>query len=173
MKGIKLVVIGVGVLALVAGTAGQTTSSNDPLLAEVRALRAELNQAARTSIRTQMLVTRLQLQEQRMNSVARQLEDARMQLAAAPGSLLQIQQELQQGEDESREPATTAERRRDLDRALPEIRARLVDMQRQIAAMTERESALAANFASEQARWIELNGRLDEIERELTPRPVR
>ena len=55
-----LAIVGVGRIALVAGTAGQSLSP-DPLLAEVKALRAELNQAAGPSIRTQLLVARLTL----------------------------------------------------------------------------------------------------------------
>jgi chromosome segregation ATPase len=173
MNNIKLAVIVVGVIALVAGTAGQTTSPNDPLLAEVRALRAELNQAAGTSIRTQLLVARLQLQEQRINNAAKQLEETRTQLATTPGGLLQIQQELQQLDEQSRDPNTPVERRREIDRAVSDTRARLADFQRQIAALTDRESLLAATLASEQSRWLELNGRLDDIERELAQRPAR
>jgi hypothetical protein len=66
MTGAKLAIAGAGIFALAAGTAGQTVSSNDPLLAEVRALRADLNQATGASIRTQLLVARLTLQEQRI-----------------------------------------------------------------------------------------------------------
>ena len=159
-----------GVLALVAGTAGQAPSSNDPLLAEVRALRAELSQAAGTSIRTQLLVARLQLQEQRVTNAARQVEETRTRLALMPGSLLQIQQELQQLDDQSRDQNTPVERRRDIDRAVAETKARLADLQRQAAELTDRESSLSATLASEQGRWIDLNGRLDEIERDLTQR---
>jgi len=173
MKKIKLAVIVVGIIALVVGTAGQTPSSNDPLLAEVRALRAELGQAAGTSIRTQLLVARLQLQEQRVTNAARQLEEARMRLAAMPSSLLQIQQELQQLDDQTRDQNTPVERRRDIDRAVAETKARLADLQRQAAEMTDRESSLAATLASEQGRWIDFNSRLDEIERDLAARAAR
>jgi len=173
MKKIKLAVIVVGILALVAGTAGQTTSSSDPLLAEVRALRAELGQAAGTSIRTQLLVARLQLQEQRVTNAARQLEEARMRLATMPSSLLQIQQELQQLDDQTRDQNTPVERRREIDRAVSETKARLADLQRQAAELTDRESSLAATLASEQGRWIDFNSRLDEIERDLAARAAR
>jgi len=173
MKRIKLAVIGVGVLALVAGTAGQTAPQNDPLLAEVRALRAELGQAAGTSIRTQLLVARLQLQEQRINTVSRQLEETRAQLASMPTGVLQIETEIQQLDEQSREPNLPVERRRDIERAVPETKARLAELQRQMADLANRESTLAATLAGEQTRWIEFNGRLDEIERELTQRPVR
>jgi len=173
MKKIKLAVIVAGIIALVVGTAGQTPSSNDPLLAEVRALRAELGQAAGTSIRTQLLVARLQLQEQRVTNAARQLEETRARLTSMPGAVLQIQQELQQLDDQLRDQNTPLERRREIDRAVAETKARLADVQRQAAELSDRESSLAASLASEQGRWIELNGRLDEIERDLAARAPR
>jgi hypothetical protein len=77
--GVAAVVL-IGIAAVVAGQSARvapstTTSSLDDLLAEVRELRAEIHQAAGASIRTQLLVARLQLQEQRLNAVAQQLAD--------------------------------------------------------------------------------------------------
>jgi len=69
-------VVLIGIAAVVAGQSARvapstTTASLDDLLAEVRELRAEIHQAAGASIRTQLLVARLQLQEQRLNAVFR------------------------------------------------------------------------------------------------------
>ena len=96
-----------------------------------------------------------------------------MRLAAMPSSLLQIQQELQQLDDQTRDQNTPVERRRDIDRAVAETKARLADLQRQAAELTDRESSLAATLASEQGRWIDFNSRLDEIERDLAARAAR
>src|SRR5262245_44414725 len=50
-----------------ARTAGNAAAdSTAELLAEVRALRAELSEATRVSVRAQLLTARLQLQEQRL-----------------------------------------------------------------------------------------------------------
>src|SRR5476649_1090690 len=99
----KLAIIGAGLIALVAGTAGQTasqpSSSGDALLAEVRGLRAELNQAAGTSIRTQLLVARLQLQEQRINTVDKQLAEVRAQLGGLPNALVPMEAGLKRAEE--------------------------------------------------------------------------
>ena len=75
-------VIGAG---LVAGVSGQTQrqpapASLDDLLAEVRAIRTELQQVSGASIRAQLMVGRLQLQEQRINSILQQLNTNRNQL---------------------------------------------------------------------------------------------
>src|SRR5262245_40496279 len=53
------------------------------LLAEVRALRAELAQLSRTSLRMQLLMARLQLQEQRIVYFDRQRAELHSQVTAA------------------------------------------------------------------------------------------
>src|SRR4029077_13444243 len=80
--------------------AGQTISSSDPLLTEVRALRAELNQAAGASIRTQLLVARLTLQEQRINTISKQLADVQMLRTGNDAGLAQMSS--RQGQIEER-----------------------------------------------------------------------
>src|SRR5918994_1682893 len=54
--------------------------SGAELLAEMKGLRADLRQLLDASIRAQLLVARLQLQEQRITSLARQLTDVQQQL---------------------------------------------------------------------------------------------
>jgi predicted nucleic acid-binding Zn-ribbon protein len=171
----RTILAGVAFVALVAGTTGKPAAQappagppSDALLAEVRALRAELNQAAGTSIRTQLLVARLQLQEQRINTVAKQLDEARTMLGTLPAGLPGMQAQLKQLENESRDPAITAERRQALDATLEMAKSQIADLQRQIGALTEKESTLAATLSSEQGRWFDFNTRLDEIERELS-----
>jgi hypothetical protein len=68
-------VILIGLLAGLGGVlfAQGTQVSEDPLLAEVRALRAEVHQIVSASIRTQLLVARLHLQEQQVLMAGRQL----------------------------------------------------------------------------------------------------
>src|SRR4051812_19460902 len=61
--------------ALVSGQARQPATPTDELLAEVRALRAEVNSAARSAMRGQLLGIRLQLQEQRIEGISRQLTE--------------------------------------------------------------------------------------------------
>jgi chromosome segregation ATPase len=169
----KLIAAGLVLVALTAGASGQApvpASSNpsyDALLAEVRGLRAELNQVAGTSIRTQLLVGRLQLQEQRITIVSKQLDEARTMLATMPAGLPPMQNQLKQLETEARDPMMTQERRQAMDYSITHAKAQIEMMQKQIAALTEKESTLSATLASEQSHWYEFNNRLDEIEREL------
>ena len=77
-----IVLAGVGVLSAQAQQ-NVTTPGMAELLTEVRALRADVNQAAGASMRMQLLVARLSLQEQRVNTVGHQLTDVTAQLDAA------------------------------------------------------------------------------------------
>ena len=69
--------IAVVVAAIASNVSGQAPApaSQDAVVAEIRALRADLNQRLEASIRMQLLVARLSLQEQRINTVVRQLSE--------------------------------------------------------------------------------------------------
>src|SRR5687767_5093891 len=76
------------VLAAVTSAAGQqrtppavTAATLDDVLDELRALRTELRESSAASLRAQLLVARLQLQEERINTVWRQLSEVDDQLA--------------------------------------------------------------------------------------------
>jgi chromosome segregation ATPase len=173
----RLILGGLAVVALAMGTSGQPSAqappagaASDALLAEVRALRAELNQAAGASIRTQLLVGRLQLQEQRINTVAKQLDETRLLLSTFPSRLMPMQNQLKQLETEARDPSMTQDRRQAIDLGITQMKARIADTQKQFGDLTEKESGLAQMLANEQGRWSDFNTRLDDIERELSSR---
>src|SRR6188508_1202901 len=77
--------LGLGALALAGAASGQAhrpDATLDELVVEVQALRAEMNQAAAASIRAQLLVGRLQIEDQRISAVVRDLEAVQAELAA-------------------------------------------------------------------------------------------
>jgi hypothetical protein len=66
--------LGIVALALAGVASGQgrrPDATLDELVVEVQALRAEMNQAAAASIRAQLLVGRLQMEDQRISGVVR------------------------------------------------------------------------------------------------------
>ena len=73
--------------AAVSGQGRQAATPTDELLAEVRALRADINSAARSAMRGQLLGMRLQLQEQRIGRHIRVgvVHEARAALAVDGG----------------------------------------------------------------------------------------
>lgn len=163
----QLAVIGVGIIALVAGTAGQGPSSSDPLLAEVRALRAELNQAAGTSIRTQLLVARLQLQEQRISVIGKQLSEVQMLRTGNDAGVAQMSARTAQLEESLRSSSTSAETRQQFEREIAGMKMPLGQMRQRSQELSAQENALSSQLVGEQARWTDFNSRLDDIEREI------
>ena len=95
------------IMAILGGLAALSAQAARPpeplavneLLAEVRGLRAEINQAAGSSLRMQLLIGRLQLQEQRTFTVAKQLTDVQDRLAAARREVIQKATHLNQMEE--------------------------------------------------------------------------
>jgi len=79
-----VLVCAVGIGSLLSASETSTAayeSGQDALLAEVRALRAELHQAANASIRAQLYAVGFQLQEQRACAAGQQLADVQRELA--------------------------------------------------------------------------------------------
>jgi predicted nucleic acid-binding Zn-ribbon protein len=157
------------ILALAADTAGQSVTSSDPLLAEVRALRAELNQAASASIRTQLLVARLTLQEQRITTISKQLTDLQTQRSVNDGGIAQMSARTKQLDDMLR-GQLSSEARQQFEREVEALKGPANVMRQRSQDLQAQESTLAGQLASEQSRWIDFNSRLDEIEREIRDR---
>jgi hypothetical protein len=155
-------IVSIGFVCVVSGQAGTqpARSPMDELLAEVRGLRAEINQAAGASIRTQLVLARLQLQEQRIHTVAQQLTDVRNQLAAAAQvRSLMAGQVKEAGEAVSQLPA---------DHPLMKV---IEQQQKREEELKQQEASLSALLAEEQARWMAFNARLDELEQALLKTP--
>jgi predicted nucleic acid-binding Zn-ribbon protein len=172
--------LGLASLGLIAANAvvpsqaqSAAPSTMEALLAEVRGLRAEVNQVAGTSIRTQLLVARLQLQEQRIAGISKQLTDVQTQRIAVEGATTQTQERLKRLDEMDRDPATTPEQRRQLPDELIGTRRAVNDMRQRLQRLTEQESFLSGQLLSEQSRWTDFNDRLDQIEREIAASRAR
>ena len=164
----------VGLLMIAASQAANTQPPPSPnpadaLLTEVRALRTDLNQAASASIRTQLLVARLQLQEQRINTIARQLSDVQSQLSSTGISTMTTR--MRQLETMLRNGALPQDERTSAEQEMTELKVAMEDTQRRADALTAQEATLTNAFSAEQSRWMELSQRLDQIERDIARRP--
>jgi chromosome segregation ATPase len=143
-----------------------SSSSLDDLLAEIRGLRAEIRQAAGASIRTQLLVARLEVQEQRVNAVARQLADVQGPLATIRQDVASKQAFIRQWEDAGARSADPAEQR-SVQHLMYQYRMDIEQLQEQERDLRGRESSLFATLTAEQNRWGQFNDRLDALERSL------
>lgn len=141
------------------------------LLEEVRGLRASLEQMSSAGARVQLALGRLQLQEGRLNASLKRQDDARQRLAEALKAQAEVQQQVAGLDREFKEQTRqangpTAEQIEDM-RA--HNRQRLAIVSADVQRLTAEEATIATDVANEQARWIEFNQRLEDLERTLRP----
>jgi DNA repair exonuclease SbcCD ATPase subunit len=169
----RTLLLTIGALLFVVVTLGTTLFARQPrpgpdvlaaLLTEVRGLRAAMETMASAGPRIQLAMGRLQLQEQRINTLVRRLDDVRDRRVSteadferAKAKLGDIQQALRQGGPA--DPGLEQERKH-LQAAMSEISQNLRRFQNE-------ESALAQEVMTEQGRWSEINQRLEELDRAL------
>jgi chromosome segregation ATPase len=141
------------------------------LLVEVKGLRVAMEQVAGAGPRIQLVLGRLQLQEQRVAEISKQLDVIRK-------SLGNIQQE---GDMESQGVKTLEERlrgafadtkeRTEIERDIKQLAVQAEMRRMQMQRLQTEEAALAQDLASQQRTWVDLNQRLDELERSLGRKP--
>ena len=174
----KLWILGavlVAVFTLRPSVASQTVSSNQDtltaLLVEVRGLRAALEQMASVGPSIQLAMGRLQLQEQRINTLVRRADSLHDALVAAhkrAGEMQDRVQDLQRALEGSIEPP----HRTSIEAELPIVKHQLALATAEVQRLQTEESEAASQVASEQARWAEINQRLEELDRTLARVPV-
>jgi hypothetical protein len=148
-----------GLFAQAPRPAGNTAEKE--LLAEVRALRAEIHQAASAGIRAQLLVARLQLQEQRVVSATRQLLDTQSALTTLQARTAGERSRLRQLEDAS--TRATSQGRATFQQAILDSGTQIEQQLRQELELQAREKELLRSVHDAQARWADFNSRLDEL----------
>ena len=159
--------------AVVIGQAQRNPATLDDLLAELRGLRADASQTASASIRAQLLMGRLQLQEQRIITVSGQLAVVRQQLTVVEGGIGQVSANLKRLEEASTDGGLSGDDRTSLDSQIASMKATLKEMQQNAGTDRDREGELTSLLASEQSRWTDFNGRLDDLEQSLPKGPLR
>jgi chromosome segregation ATPase len=157
------------ILFAVPTTASAQARADDPireLLAEVRLLRQALERASTVGTRIQLLVARVQLQEQRIGELSRRLDSVRAELrgiereAQALAPQIAAMQEATQAED--------AHERRAAEQAAAMLNSQMETLERRRQELTGEEGLLAQQIAAEQARWTDFNDRLEQLERSLS-----
>ena len=160
-----------GLIAMVRGSLsaqGVAPASQDvlpALLVEVRGLRAAMEQMASAGARVQLAMGRLQLQEQRINTSIRRLDEIR---AAIPGA--EAIADLKRGEIRGWEAQFRLEPPDDRDRAeemLKQARGVAAARAADVLRLQGEEASLVQLIATEQARWTDINERMEELENSL------
>ena len=121
-----LMVVGMASAQTSRQTASTDTAAVEALTAEIRALRTELAESARTGLRLQLLTARIQAQEQRIIYLDRQRTDA----AARRVNIEQVRNETAaqtQQFSASALAAVPVDQRRDFEFVMAEAKRRLAD----------------------------------------------
>ena len=129
-----------------------------------------MEQMASAGPRVQLALGRLQLQEQRVNTLLRQHADVRDRLATAEHESTDLGHKIEAGQVALQDVGLEGERKEQLQDLLAEFKrlqsVNAITVQR---LRTEETDALQL-LSSEQNRWTEINQRLEELERALTKR---
>ena len=173
---IVLVITGVFAGRAVQGQSAQPAPSlvegrqdmNTALLTEVRALRVAIEQMATAGARVQLIMGRLQMQEQRVGDGVKRLDVVRLQLRAAEDNLARHQGELKRMENSS---PSDPEQRRDLEGMINALKREVGNADVQVQRLRTDESDAMNIVTAEQGRWADINQQLDELERILRKPP--
>jgi hypothetical protein len=139
------------------------------LTVEVRALRAELAETARTSLWLQLLTARIQAQEQRIIYLDRRRSEASMRRGNAEQSRNEVASQVQTFSNPERS-RWSEQQLRDFEGMLGDAKRRLSDQDRVLQqAQVEENDAINA-LRQEQDRWGDINARLEELDRTLGAR---
>ena len=131
------------------------------VLAELRALRSELRQASEAGIKAQLLVGRLQLQEDRIGGLSKQLAETQQQLSdndKARGPL-KAQVDLIDGNLGK----SSSTERDEGEQVLAPLKGILQQIEKRDQELRAKESYLTNLIAEEQSRWTSFNSMLDQL----------
>jgi membrane-bound lytic murein transglycosylase len=155
-----LVLLGSATLASAQTSAPPRPATLDDVVSEIRAMRADLQKMQEASLRAQLLVARLQVEEQRIAAIARDLAETEEQVRGLEAARNPFVEKMLN--DFSKEPpeGENAE-----FAAL--LKAQLEKLQNGDPVLKERHASLSQRLAEEQARWAAFNAQLEALEREM------
>ena len=135
------------------------------LLQEVRALRVAIERSTVAGTRSQLLLGRLQMQEARMATLGHQVQEARSRLLEIQRNRENSMTEIKQLTD-AVDRATPDERRAIEDR-VEQMKRSIKDMQVRERDFQSEYDGLTQALSTDEARWVDFNQRLEELERSL------
>jgi hypothetical protein len=138
------------------------------LVTEIRALRADLAESAQRHLRSQLLLGRLQMQEQRLTYLDRQRSEVTANLMQQTTITAGIASQVRTAGscDGSSDPKARSE----CELMAENFKRQLSAQQKTEQQLRARESELLNTVETEQALWRDFNARLDELERASTQR---
>jgi len=168
--GIVVTIFGVMAFPSAHDQKTEPSSGTADLLSEVRGLRAELIQFATASIRVQLFMGRLQLQEHRIQTLSQQVVDTRAELEKTRLDLLHSQAELDEfnrGEHPIQLQRGDPNHDKIVKMTGEELNANVERRQTHMQTVTGQDAELSQQLAIEQGRWSDFNARLDALDASL------
>jgi predicted nucleic acid-binding Zn-ribbon protein len=160
--------VGLGVTVAAQGTGAPDVLG--ALLTEVRGLRVAMEQMASAGPRVQLALGRLQLQEQRLNTMLRRAESVRETVVRTEREMTELQSGIVSDEAglKSADPRNNDEQFvRAVTQQIRDGKRRSIALSTELQRLQGEEGMLQQQIAGEQARWAEINRTLEELERAL------
>jgi hypothetical protein len=141
------------------------------LVAEVRALRLAVERTSSHVSQAQVLLGRMQLQENRLATLGRQYLEARARVLDAQMAQAEAEQRLEQFVSLVRTHPDAAERQA-LEERIPDMKNEVGRLQARASQLQGDEAASLQALTGEQQRWGDVNERLEALERTLAASAV-
>ena len=154
-------------------SAAQPSSSSDvltTLLGEVKELRVAIEQMSSASGRIQLSVARLQIEEQRISDGGKRLQDLRQRLGDARRKLQDNEDHAAQVETELQSGSLKDDERQQFGMMSRVLKRDAIPLRTTVSELSAEEAQLTQDVAAEQARWIEISRRLDELDASMATR---
>lgn len=163
------IVVVIGTVVVAQG--GQPAQPNvlDALLMEVRGLRVAMEQMATAGPRVQLALGRLQLQEQRVNTMIRRVESLRDAVAKAEKDVATSQAQLAMMEKVAPEELPPGDEN-PMAAMIKGFRAAIAAGTAEVQRLQAEEASLQQDVAVEQGRWSDINRALEDLERAMGKR---
>jgi hypothetical protein len=152
---------------MAAGGQGATQGDMASMIRELRGLRVAVERMSTVAPRVQLMLARLQLQEQRVNTLLRRVDAARATLQQTQREQSRLQQQMTTMETRMRTESDPKEQRALEVEILPQLKALLAAANEELQRAITDEAAAAQELNVEQSRWVDINQRLEELERSL------
>jgi chromosome segregation ATPase len=162
-----LLCAGVFVSSLVARQARSDQDVLPALLTEVRGLRLAMEQLGVTGARVQLAMGRLQLNEQRITTYTRRLDEVRDRRAVMEKTVRERQQEVTDEATAIQQHGTPIP---EIAEHFKYIKAELGRATATLLQLQSEEAQLLQQIAAERDRWTEINQRLEDLDRALGSR---
>ena len=153
--------------SIIARQSRQDPDVMNALLVEVRGLRAAMEQLGSAGPRIQLAMGRLQLNEQRITTFMRRLDDVRDRRIPAEQAVRECQKRVTGLQEDMRQGFSgSAWAQQEMKR----LQADLADANTVVLRLQSEETKLLQDIATEQDRWAEINQRLEDLDRALARR---